>query len=147
MSDKIIKRFLSKIGNGDNGCWSWKGTVNIKHKYAIFGISSGKPVRANRFSYELFKGEIPKGLFVCHTCDNRQCVNPDHLFLGTNKENIVDMMLKGRHPNQKLRTEYIPIIRDAINAGFRQWEIAKYFGVTQSRIAMIKNGTSWAYSM
>jgi hypothetical protein len=147
MERKHIKRFLSKIGRTtETGCWEWNGTKNIKHKYAVFGVSHKILLRANRVSYEIFKGQIPEGLLVCHSCDNRSCVNPEHLFLGTDLDNTRDMLIKGRQGSQKLRVEHIPIIRDALNAGFKQHEIGRYFGVAQSRIAMIKNKTAWSYA-
>jgi len=102
MKKKTLDRFMTKVNKTDT-CWLWVGNIH-KRGYGQFKLK-GKKVGAHRVSYELFKGPIPKGLCVCHTCDVRHCVNPDHLWLGTQKENIRDMYSKGRESNhQSLKT-------------------------------------------
>jgi hypothetical protein len=88
-----LDRFMGKVNKTDT-CWLW--TAGVKGRYGSFSYN-GKDVAAHRWIYEHHNGEIPKGLVVMHTCDNTLCVNPSHLVLGTQRDNMMDMVIKGRH--------------------------------------------------
>jgi hypothetical protein len=102
---RIIERFYPKISINKNGCWIWTGKVQSKG-YGELSTGSWKTsnrvvYRAHRLSYLIHVGDIPEGMHVCHTCDVRLCVNPDHLWVGTNHDNVLDCHAKGRRRYQK----------------------------------------------
>ena len=92
----VEQRFNKKyVINEDTDCWEWQNATN-NIGYGMFRWTSGKMRTAHRASYEIYKGPIPEGMIVCHTCDNPKCVNPEHLWVGTRKDNYDDMVSKGR---------------------------------------------------
>lgn len=91
----LKEKLLENIGiNKDNNCWEWQKFLT-EHGYGRFRINT-KKVLAHRASYEIFIEKIPKGLLVCHKCDNPRCINPEHLWVGTDKDNVRDAMSKNR---------------------------------------------------
>jgi hypothetical protein len=96
-----LERFKTKfIADESTQCWLWNSTKD-KDGYGKFFIPPNRNDRAHRVSYELFKGNIPRGYFVCHKCDTPGCVNPDHLFLGDSFTNMQDCAATGRHRELK----------------------------------------------
>lgn len=132
-----------------SGCWIWtRGTLS-QSGYGRVSNGSGHYMMAHRRSWELHKGPIPEGMFVCHRCDNRVCVNPEHLFLGTTADNMADMAGKGRaasgerHHKAKLTRADATAIR-AMPGKYR--DIAAMYGVTFGLIGLIghiKRGEIW----
>ena len=95
-----IPRFWARVKKTE-ACWLWVGTRTKSGGYGILSIN-GKYVRAHRFSFELHKTKLSPKMEACHTCDNPPCVNPDHLFEGTHRDNMLDMKKKRRGPFKAL---------------------------------------------
>lgn len=141
----LTARFWGYVDiKGEDNCWEWQGsktTAGYGHIYAY-----GELKYAHRISVELTGVVIPDGWFICHSCDNRSCVNPTHLFVGTQKENVQDMVSKNRdshgenHYNAKLLDEDVAQIRVLTGQGFTQKSIAEIYGVHQSHISGIVTG-------
>lgn len=152
-------RFWNKVDRRkENECWTWQGYKGYKGYGQI--VICQKQILTHRYSYELHNGEIPKGMYVCHKCDNPSCVNPKHLFLGTQKENMQDASKKKRcvHPeeticfgekngNSKLTDEEIKKIKSAYKPyKITHKQLSKQFNVSEPTIKNILARKSWRRS-
>lgn len=140
-----IARFEAKFTRSD-GCWNWTAAIGGKG-YGHFWFE-GRPRPASQVAHILFVGPIPQGLLVLHKCDNRKCVRPDHLFLGTNRENVDDMVSKNRQAKgvalgtAKLTDDQARAIRSDPRS---QRAIGLAFGVSHTVVGQIKSGTIWRH--
>ena len=137
-----IERFWAKVIKSD-GCWVWTGSTG-PGGYGLFTVN-GFTHKAHRLSYFLEYGPIPDKLLVCHRCDNRLCPRPDHLFLGTNQDNMNDMLSKGRHPRIKRATvvtqDEILAIRQKYMTGHYTYKLlAEQHQLTVARICQFIKG-------
>lgn len=145
-----VEAFWAKAIKQPNGCWEWTGCLTDSG-YGLL-TWAGKRDRAHRIAYRIFnKRSIPAGLFVCHKCDNRKCINPEHLFLGTNYDNVMDMVSKGRDSlfkngreagNRKFTPEQVKEIR-SLYPKLNTVELAKIYRVANSTISYIVNGKQY----
>lgn len=153
----------------DGGCWEWVGSINPATGYGQMSAWEGDKrilYTAHRVSFRAFVGDIPNGMSVLHKCDNRKCFNPDHLFVGTQSDNMVDMIQKNRrtsytkpavswhklqpekvrrgsrHPMAKLSEEQVVAIR-ASNEPLAS--IALKYGMSYGNIRAIRNGEIWTH--
>lgn len=152
-----VERFWEKVTKTDS-CWLWNSTLSSMG-YGVIGIRTrdrrkNSMVYAHRFSYELHNGTFDKSLVVCHKCDNPKCVRPEHLFVGTQTDNMRDCANKGRlrpgntrgtnNGNAKLDAETVQAIRSA--RGIRRAGIlAKDFGVSRCTVNDVWRGRTWKH--
>ena len=144
-----LKRFADKCKiNQSTGCWEWIAGIN-RYGYGHFMMRDPKRMeRAHRVSYFLFNGKIPAGRLVLHRCDVKHCVNPAHLFVGTQKDNVEDCIRKKRkpigdaHPNAKLTAAAVKAIRKDTRV---ERLIALDYGVTESTINDVRNRRYWKH--
>ncbi len=130
-----------------SGCWLWTGEADGVGYGRIFSKKKGD--KAHRVSWELHRGEIPPGVKVCHRCDTPGCVNPDHLFLGTQGDNVRDALRKGRMPRKgercptsKLTNAQVAIIRNCTES---LTALGLRFGVRRQTINAVRQRTTWTH--
>lgn len=141
-------------------CWGWRG-YKLKTGYGLFNLdvsraNKNKSTTASRVAWQLTYGEIPQGKDICHRCDNPPCVNPAHLWIGTPKENTLDMIMKDRHrpgwvPGEKngqsilTESDVLKIREHYSNDAYSRSELASIFGVSQSAIKKVCYGYTWKH--
>ena len=142
----LAERFWESVSVGGLGeCWEWLGP-----KRGGYGVieDGGRTLGAHRVSYSMVHGPIPSGTHVCHSCDNRGCVNPGHLFAGSPGDNSHDMVEKDRQAKgsrngfSKLTESDVVEIR---RSNMSQRAIAKRYGITQANVSLIRKGTTWKH--
>ena len=158
MNEIQVNAFWSKIDATDSvkDCWNWLGAKKPKG-YGNVRIDK-KYLLAHRVAFELCNGPIPKGLIVCHVCDNPSCCNPNHLMLGTVKSNTADMLIKNRQKkpetaarginngNAKLNDEKVKQIKSLYKTKEKdQYELAEMFGVSQATIGSVILNKTWRH--
>jgi len=152
--DFLLARLAARSQlNRENGCIEWRGHCRPSG-YGYLSVNN-VAIGVHRLAFQLHKGPIPAGLCVCHHCDNRRCLNPEHLFAGTKSENSLDAVRKGRfpphppprfsgqsHPQAKLSNDDVRVILTALKNGVQGTTLARDFGVTPTQISRIKRGVS-----
>jgi len=144
----LADRLEGKSRETQSGCWEW--TAGRNHKgYGTLKVA-GKDLRAHRVAYEVWVGPIPEGMHVLHVCDNPPCINPAHLWVGTNKDNADDRDAKGRqrvlrgeeNGFSKLTWENVQEIRD-LYGDHSQAELARMYGVSPRTIMLVRTNQAW----
>ncbi len=152
---KAMRRMKALVKvNEETGCHEWLGAVGGKNDYPSMHYR-GHTRRATRIMYSLIYGEIPKGMYVCHSCDNPQCVNPDHLFLGNQKRNMRDAVIKGRvkvpglkgenHGNAKMSDADVVRWRRDFSDGRKVVDIMREAGVSKSAAKRMLAGATYSH--
>lgn len=143
----IPERFHSKVAVGSSDeCWEWTACVK-SNGYGEMVLWRGRGEAAHRIAWVLEFGDIPAGMCICHECDNKTCCNPSHMFLGTHKDNMEDMVSKGRHnpvfgqrSDKALTTRLVMIAKQMRAAGAKQTDIAAHIGASQSWVSEVLRG-------
>ncbi len=165
---EIERRLLDRLVRASSGCWIWTGSKNEKGygKIGVWNANSDSATYTHRLSYTLFCGLIPDGMFVCHRCDNPACCNPVHLFIGTNEDNVRDMVSKERNskgeshylrrnPDRILKGERIAsaklterLVREIVRrseSGESQADISRDTGMSRASVCLIVNRKVWRH--
>ncbi len=148
----VVDRFFDQCDwqAGGDACWEWKGYVSRPPGYARIS-DGGTQYYAHRWAYESFVGPVPTGMYVCHRCDNKSCVNPYHLFVGTHTDNVRDAAKKGlnvrgvRQSFAKLNPDKVREIRRLFAAGQAIGALARKYQVTYATISDVLKGVTWKH--
>lgn len=151
-----VKRFWAKVDiRSADECWEWQGPIS-SCGYGNFSVGGKlspdyRQWPAHRYAWTITYGAVPAELNVCHKCDNRRCVNPNHLFLGTDVDNMNDKVAKGRQAKgdssglSKLLERDIATVIEMYNGGMLQREIGENFGVSQAVVSSVIRGHTWKH--
>lgn len=146
----LVERFWPKVDKTDT-CWLWTA-AKINTGYGAINLGRGLGIAlAHRVAWSLTNGPIPRDMYLCHTCDVRACVNPDHLFIGSQADNLADAARKGRmrkfdyprgeaHSNTRITDAQVAEMRRRLATGEKHRSIAADFGVDRSYITLVKRG-------
>lgn len=145
--ERLIANFWKRVDKNANqyGCWIWRGAT-FNTGYGHTRDIGRKQITAHRYAYQLIHGEIPKGLVICHSCDNPLCVCPNHLFAATQKANIRDAMSKGRLARQgaRLNADLAAAMRRDRANGAKHFDLAEKYKVTPMTVRRILGNVSYA---
>lgn len=139
----LFDRLFSKAMIQETGCWEYSGAKN-NMGYGVIRVDGKYNLLVHRLAYDLVVEEIPPGINVLHRCDNPPCLNPEHLFLGSMKDNSIDMAKKNRHSGI-LKVEQVVEIKKALVAGATGKQLAEIYGVGKQTIYAIKQGRNWSH--
>jgi hypothetical protein len=149
--EQAVAAFWSKVDvKGSDECWNWKGANNGKKGYGKLKWF-GRFISAHRLAFFLSGGVLPEGMSVLHTCDNPCCVNPIHLFVGTNRDNVDDCIGKGRQakgtrvPSAKLTEASVIELRQDHEAGFSVYELATKYGISPQAAWLAAKQITWKH--
>lgn len=142
----VKQAFEGNWVEADTGCWEWtKGKSHGYGQLRVPPVFGDYPLYAHRVSYVLHYGPVAQGMFVCHKCDNPMCVNPEHLFQGTQEDNLRDMANKKRsclgekNGQSKLTDDMVKNLR--VDAGLKQYELAVKYGISEAQVSRILRGS------
>lgn len=151
VNERFADRFWAKV-DPTGECWEWMAHRN-NHGYGQFTVQKGVFYTAHNVSYALTHGPIPAGMNICHRCDNPPCVNPDHLFIGTQSDNAHDMFAKGRairtrgtdRHNAVLTEDVVRAIRNAGRYRGLIKDLSSEYGVSTTTIRAVRTGKKWRH--
>jgi hypothetical protein len=151
IEDRLLSRVVMVKGPLSTPCWEWTGgRSGLRYGGIRF---NGPKVKTHRLAYELWVDEIPDGLYVLHHCDNPLCINPEHLYAGTQQKNMADMIARGRCPDRRgercglaaITKEQALLIKCLLAAGYGKTRIAHQFGITPTSVYHIRVGRTWSH--
>jgi hypothetical protein len=152
MTTALSDRFWAKVSKQESGCWEWTGAKT--NGYGVIGVRRNTIEKAHRISYMIHKGDFQQAMCVCHVCDNPGCVNPEHLFIGTHRDNAADRDAKGRAVQKPVRGEdqglakltENSVRRIRIVAGAMSLQkLADLFGVSKKSILNVVQRKTWSH--